>query len=280
MGCWGITAFESDAGLDAVGLIRKNLPEDGRLELEKLIAELKRDSWNAPPDVCDGQSHTSPMALAEIMVKFLDRDMDGLDYGEEWAAQDKKFSAVTSFSASKESVQWLRDYISDTLRYAKENAEFQAEQGENRGGWFEEKDWVGWQEHMEGLAGRLDVLLASPENRIELIPTQEQENSPIKTENNNTVSGMKSKFFEEVSRLAEAKGFEDKGVEHGLLQLYLKGKLAAQVDESGSMLYTPYKEVFDLMDDVNDARQRLSEVKYAEGNEPPAPADWKLGQTL
>ena len=100
MGCWGITAFESDAGLDAVGLIRKNLPEDGRLELEKLIAELKRDSWNAPPDVCDGQSHTSPMALAEIMVKFLDRDMDGLDYGEEWAAQDKKFSAVTSFSAS------------------------------------------------------------------------------------------------------------------------------------------------------------------------------------
>ena len=89
-----------------------------------------------------------------------------------------------------------------------------------------------------------------------------------------------SKFFEEVSRLAEAKGFEDKGVEHGLLQLYLKGKLAAQVDESGSMLYTPYKEVFDLMDDVNDARQRISEVKYAEGNEPPAPADWKLGQTL
>ena len=41
-----------------------------------------------------------------------------------------------------------------------------------------------------------------------------------------------------------------------------------------------YKEVFDLMDDVNDARQRISEVKYAEGNEPPAPADWKLGQTL
>lgn len=86
----------------------------------------------------------------------------GLDYGEEWAAQDKKFSAVTSFSASKESVQWLRDYISDTLRYAKENAEFQAEPGRKRGGWFEEKDWVGWQEHMEGLAGRLDVLLASP----------------------------------------------------------------------------------------------------------------------
>ena len=200
MGCWGITAFESDAGLDAVGLVRKKLPEDGRLELEKLIEELKRDSWNAPPDVCDGQSHTSPMALAEIIVKFLDRDMGGLDYEEKWAAQDKKFSAVTSFSASKESVQWLRDYISDTLKYAKENTA----DGSKWGGWFEEKDWIGWQKHMEGLAGRIDVLLASPENRIELLPTLEQENSPIKTENNNTVSGMKSKFFEEVSRMAEA----------------------------------------------------------------------------
>lgn len=151
------------------------------------------------------------------------------------------------------------------------------------GGWFEEKDWIGWQKHMEGLTGHLDVLLASPENHIELLLPQEQENSSItnrKKENNNAVSNMKSKFFEEVSRLAEAKGFEDKGVEHGLLQLYLKGKLAAQIDESGSMLYTPYKEVFDLMNDVNDARQRVSEVQYAEGNEPSTPADWKLGQTL
>ncbi len=29
MGCWGITAFESDAGLDAISLIRKHLPEQG-----------------------------------------------------------------------------------------------------------------------------------------------------------------------------------------------------------------------------------------------------------
>lgn len=50
MGCWGITAFESDAGLDAVELIRKNLPEDGRLELENLIEALRKSSWNTPPD--------------------------------------------------------------------------------------------------------------------------------------------------------------------------------------------------------------------------------------
>lgn len=279
MGSWGITAFESDAGLDAVGLIRKNLPEDGRLELEKLIEILRRDGWSAPPDVTDGESHTSPMALAEIVVKFLDRDMEGLDYSEEWAAQDRKFSSVTSFSASKESVQWLHDYISDTLKYAEENAA----DGRKWGGWFEEKNWISWQEHMEGLAGRLEVLLASPENKIELIQPQEQESRSFtnrEKENSRTEAGMKSKFFEEVSRLAKARGFEDKGVEHGLLQLYLKGELAARVDESGSMLYTPYREVFDLMDDVNDARQRISEVQYAEGNEPSIPADWKLGQTL
>ena len=77
-----------------------------------------------------------------------------------------------------------------------------------------------------------------------------------------------SPFYEEVSKLATAKGFEDKGVEHGMLQLHLNGKLAAQVDESGSMCYTPYKEVFDIMDAIGDARNRISEVQYAEGNEP------------
>lgn len=90
---------------------------------------------------------------------------------------------------------------------------------------------------------------------------------------------MKSRFFEEVSKLAETRGFEDKGVEHGLLQLHLNGELAAQVDESGSMLYTPYKEVFALMDDINDAGQRISGGQYAEGNEPAAPGKPQWGQT-
>lgn len=278
MGCWGITAFESDAGLDAVGMIREHLPEDGRLELENLIEALRQDDWNAPPDVCDGQPHTSPMALAEIMVKFLDQDLGGLDYDEDWAAQDRKFSTITSFSASKESVQWLRGYITDTLKHARENAT----QENNCGGWFKKEDWISWQKHMEGLAGRLDMLLASHENRIELISALEQKSSFAtgrEEENRSTDVSMKSEFFEEVSKMAEARGFEDKGVKHGLLQLYLKGKLAAQVDESGAMLYTPYKEVFDLMEDVNAVRQKISEVQYAEGNEPSGTAGLKLRQT-
>lgn len=79
---------------------------------------------------------------------------------------------------------------------------------------------------------------------------------------------MKSKLFEEVSRLASAHGFEDKGVESGMLQLHLNGELVAQVDESGGMIYHPYEGVFDLMGKINDARERIAEVQYAGENEP------------
>ena len=44
MGCWGITAFESDAGLDAVCCIRRSLPKDGKLELDAVIQRLQQDS--------------------------------------------------------------------------------------------------------------------------------------------------------------------------------------------------------------------------------------------
>ena len=62
MGCWGITAFESDEGLDAVEFIRESIPEDGKLELETLVETLKRDSWNAPPEVETAGSHTRTYA--------------------------------------------------------------------------------------------------------------------------------------------------------------------------------------------------------------------------
>ncbi len=175
MGCWGITAFESDAGLDAVDFIRSNLPEDGKLELGKIIEAMKKNECRMP-DVTNGESHTGPMALAEIMVKFLDQDFSELDYDEEWAANDNKFSSMTSFTATKESIQWLRDYVSDTLINKMKDAEFRKKCGENWGGWFEEKDWHGWQNHMSTLVSRLDSLLASSESQLELIQPPEQTN--------------------------------------------------------------------------------------------------------
>ena len=172
MGCWGITAFESDAGLDAVDFIRNNLPEDGKLQVQRVLEELQQDDWNRPDNPRDGLSHTSPMALAEIMLKVMDNTPDGLDYDDEWAEGDRKFSALTSFTADKESIVWLRDYLSDTLNCRRRFAELDAQKGEYYGGWFEEKDWIGWQKHMENLISRLDELIAQPEQEIELIKTQ------------------------------------------------------------------------------------------------------------
>lgn len=174
MGCWGITAFESDAGLDSVDYIRRSLPQDGRVELGKLIESLQKEDVRLP-DVHDAESHSSPMALAEIVVKFMDHDVGGLDYDGEWAAKDNKFADIISFGASRESVKWLRDYLFETLECARENAELQAEQGTRWNGWFEEKDWMGWQEHMAALIGRLDGVLASPENHVELLSVQQQD---------------------------------------------------------------------------------------------------------
>lgn len=156
MGCWGITALESDNGLDAVRCVRYNLPADGQLDLGEMLERLKKDRWNAPCDVKLGCAHTSPMALAEIVVKYLDGDPGSLDYDEEWAAEDNKFRSITSFTASRASLRELRDYLADTLKYARIRAERQIKAG----GWFDPKDWDGWQKHMEGLIHRLDGVLA------------------------------------------------------------------------------------------------------------------------
>lgn len=173
MGCWGITALESDAGLDAVGFIRDMLPDDGGVHLEQVLKALKEDNWNAPDAPALGYSHTSPMALTEIMLKVMDNTSDELDYDEEWAEGDRKFSALTSFTADKASIVWMRDYLEQNLAACRRKAVFRARQGDPYGGWFEEKNWIGWQKHMESLISRLDELIAQPEPEFELIKTKE-----------------------------------------------------------------------------------------------------------
>lgn len=173
MGCWGITAFESDTGLDAVDFIRDHLPKDGRLELGKIIEALRKDGWNTPPDTFEADSHTSPMALAEIIVNFMDGNAGVMDYDEARAAKDKKFSAVSDFTASREDVRWLRDYLCDTLKCAVKKAE----EGRKWGGWFQEKDWLGWQNHMATLIGRLDGVLAAEGNSLVLFSASAQESA-------------------------------------------------------------------------------------------------------
>lgn len=170
MGCWGITAFESDAGLDSIGYIRKLLPSNGRLELAAVVEALKRERVCLPP-VYDGEAHSSPVALAELIVKLADQDMAGLDYNGKWAGKDKRFDSLTSCMASRESLRWIRDYLADTLAYARENAERNGDWN----GWFAKEDWDAWQDHMEALAGRLDVFLALPCDPVELLASGQQE---------------------------------------------------------------------------------------------------------
>lgn len=79
---------------------------------------------------------------------------------------------------------------------------------------------------------------------------------------------MKSKFFEEVTRIAIENGLEDGGVKNGLLCLLVNGEPAAKVDESGSVLYTPYEEVFSILGKIEEARRRIPEVEFAEEDGP------------
>lgn len=178
MGCWGITAFESDEGLDTIGYIRRRLPQDGRLELGELIKALEKDHFWLP-DASEGATHSSAMTLAEIAIKMAGRDFKALDYADEEDTEEKKFADITSFSASKGSLRWLRGYLHDTLQKALQDAEeWKAFLKYN--GWFHEKDWIGWQEHMKKLVGWLDVLLDSPGDIIELLslrPGQLQEDA-------------------------------------------------------------------------------------------------------
>ena len=80
MGCWGITALQSDSGLDAIGYIRDKLLEDGVLDLEIIIDTLRISSWNRPPKASEGPSHTSLMAVAELIIIYLDKEAASLGY--------------------------------------------------------------------------------------------------------------------------------------------------------------------------------------------------------
>ena len=181
MGTWGITTFESDSGLDAIDLIRGILPKNGEVELSRIIEALQNDDLDYPKDPKEGYSHTSPMAVAEVVSTFLEGKAGDMDYDEDWAANDNKFRDVKSFTADNSSISWLRDYLSSTLDSAIENATFRSKYAVEKhakwGGWVRESDWASWKDHMSMLIGKLDNLLASESDIIEIftIPKQTYE---------------------------------------------------------------------------------------------------------
>ena len=102
-------------------------------------------------------------------------------------AWNRKNISTSCFVASKEALGWLRDYLSDTLGYARENAAFRLQQGENWGGWFEEQDWRGWQEHMANLTGRVEALLALPGDQLDLLALPQPEQCQEQEEGEQTM---------------------------------------------------------------------------------------------
>ena len=74
-----------------------------------------------------------------------------------------------------------------------------------------------------------------------------------------------SRFFKDISAVAEKMGFEVKGVENGLLQLYLEGSRVAEVNESGSMVYRPNPNVFKLMDEIEAWKDREENLHMQDG---------------
>jgi len=176
MGAWGITALESDTGFDAVEFIRGMIPENGELVLGKILNEMRHNELARTEDASNGISHTGIMALAEIIMTFLDGNAGDLDYDEEWAAEDNKFAAVTKITADVNSIALIRDYLQLTLESAIENAvvrkQYATTEWDKQGGWRTEKDWFGWQGHMAGLMNKLDEIMPDGLELVELVKPQ------------------------------------------------------------------------------------------------------------
>lgn len=164
MGCWGVSTFESDDGLDCVALIQFRLPDNGKLELGTLITDIHEDVEQALfylPFSSKGQSHTYPMALAEVILKFLNQEQGEMGVVDK---DIKRFDDVVSFTATKDSVQWVRDYLAETLSHAKANAIARSDWN----GWVSEESWIEWQKHISMLIQAMDKLLDSPADTIVL----------------------------------------------------------------------------------------------------------------
>ncbi len=65
--------------------------------------------------------------------------------------------------------------------------------------------------------------------------------------------------------MARSRGFEVADVNEGALTLNLNGEFAAMVDETGAMNYHPYKEVFNMIDEVLKIRVEIPYGNPEEG---------------
>ena len=91
-----IMALDTKIGTDILEAVRKMIPEDRKLNLEKVMWELKNSQEGSVPDPEYAAPYTGWMALAEIMVRIMNRETKELDN----RSNEKSFSELRSFFAS------------------------------------------------------------------------------------------------------------------------------------------------------------------------------------
>ena len=115
---WEMILSSTNKELDVVTYIREHLPENGELDLAALLQDVqKRES--TPSDVREGDSCFEMMALAESVMGCLHDDLSGLDDEKKGMGQHQKSQSITSFTAGKKDILRLRDYLCDSLYYAR-----------------------------------------------------------------------------------------------------------------------------------------------------------------
>ena len=162
---WEMILSRTNKELDVVTYIREHLPENGELDLAALLQDVqKRES--TPSDVREGDSCFEMMAVAEIVMGCLHDDLSGLDDEKKGMGQHQKSQSITSFTAGKKDILRLRDYLCDSLYYARKYVLTSKKLIGGDG--FMDKDWHNWQEHMGSLIQCLDGLLVRSEGTVDL----------------------------------------------------------------------------------------------------------------
>lgn len=105
-------------------------------------------------------------------MKFLDGETAELDFYDLCESKSVRFSGISSFTADKESIQYLQEYLSEHLKYKHQMDDFGEKYGEKWGGFVKEPDWIEWHGHMEFLIHRMNLMLASNEEFGELMDMQ------------------------------------------------------------------------------------------------------------
>jgi Domain of unknown function (DUF4259) len=158
MGAWGLTALESDQGLDVVDFVKRFVSnikaEPVNLDTAELIDAMKKDGFFGQNfEEVDFYFDNSAMALAELYLMF--KHSGKLDYEDENQSQDLA-KRVKSFVADKAALSFILRYLNDI----KLN-EIKSEKPDKHGNreiielWRESNNWDEWKANLNNLIEEL-----------------------------------------------------------------------------------------------------------------------------